>query len=227
MGPRLLILLAAITAAPAALQAQSAMGAPEGCKGTLTVQQRGCRILNVWTCEAEPGITYSSLGDEDGPFRIKKTDAEFQWLATYYPRAGDEQTLAPSNPDPESITELIDTGYDSFDFSVRTALDGIETRVVGHDRLTGETEIDGEPLLTTEYEMTYISADGGRSGPYLGQQYLSARHRLFILGESWDAAAPEDVTDNSPVEFIYPGEEGFFSDTPRYGCDMLMSSFQP
>lgn len=210
-------------AAPAV--AQQSFAAPEGCTGTLTVQHKGCVMVNVWTCEADaPGDQWLALISPGGLFSVQRVDSEFQWVEAYK-LTGNERLIQPA-PDPASMTELLDTQLDSWDFTIETE-NGIE-RNVGFDMLTGEiTVIDGEELLNTEYQGVTFDGDGNQIEASSGRQYVSAAHRLFFFGSSWDDATPDEVIDMSPVEFIYPGEPGFFSAEPKYECNVVESSFRP
>ncbi len=207
------------------LLAQQTFEAPEGCEGKLTVQQKGCVMVNVWTCEADnPGDQWIALISQNGVFSIQKVDDEFQWVETYK-LDGREQLQTPVE-DPASLTELFETQIDTWDFVIETE-EGIE-RNVGYDQLTGEeTVIDGEVLLNTEFQGRTLDGDGNEIEAGSGRQFVSEKHRLFFFGEAWDTGTPEDVIDMSPVEFIYPDEPGFFSATPKYECNVNEASFQP
>lgn len=208
--------------------AQGTFEPPQGCTGKLTVQNRGCLMTHVWTCEGEPeGMQWVALFNEDGPFQVKQVDAEFQWLTTYYQNPVRREDMQVPAPDPESLTELFATGYDTYDFTVvPDRQDMAANRYVGYDRITGETVIDGEPLKTTEYGYDVIAPDGSVSYRREGRQYVSERHRIFILGESWFADNPEDVRNLHPVDFVYPGEPGFFAGRPQYDCSVMMSALE-
>ncbi len=212
-----------LMAAPVA--AQQSFAAPEGCEAKLTVQQKGCVMVNVWTCEADnPGDQWIALISQAGVFSIQKVDTDFQWLESYKV-IGNERLLTPVE-DPASLTELFETQLDTWDFSLETE-DGIE-RNVGFDMLTGETTvIDGETLFNTEYQGRTLDGKGNEIEAGNGRQFVSETHRLFFFGESWNAATPDQVIDMSPVEFIYPGESGFFSDRPKFECNVIESGYQP
>lgn len=219
----LMILSALTLAAPAT--AQQTFAAPEGCTGTLTVQQKGCVLVNVWSCEADnPGDQWLALIGQGGLFSVQKVDDEFQWIEAYKV-TGNEMLETPA-PDPASLTELFANQIDTWDFTILTE-DGPQ-RNVGYDMLTGETTvIDGVTLMDTEYQGRTLDADGNEIDTGSGRQYVSADLRLFFFGESWDAATPDQVTDMSPVEFIFPGEAGFFSDQPIYECNQTETGYRP
>ncbi len=210
-------------ASPAA--AQQSFAAPEGCEAKLTVQQKGCVMVNVWTCEADnPGDQWIALIGQGGVFSVQRVDSEFQWMETYSV-LGDDYLREPV-ADPASLTELFANDIDTWDFTIETE-DGPE-RNVGFDMLTGIAyEIDGEELLQTEFQGQTLDDDGNVLDASSGRQYVSKKHRLFFFGESWLDESPDQITDMSPVEFIYPGEPGFFADQPVYECNEIEASFQP
>ncbi|MCO4848204.1 MAG: hypothetical protein KC448_09560 [Yoonia sp.] len=216
------LLTAALLLAPVMVSAQT-LTVPDGCEGVLTVQQRGCVMVNVWQCEADPaGDKWIALIGEGGVFSIQHVDREFQWIEAFKPSG--TETLEQPAPDPSSITELLENGIDTWEF-VLNKPDSAE-RNVGYDALTGlEVIIDDEPLLQTEFEGKTLSGDGTEIDNGAGRQYVSAKHRLFFFGESWNPATPDDVVDLSPVEFIYPGESGFFSERPKFECGVIESRF--
>jgi hypothetical protein len=219
----LLTLTALTLAAPAV--AQQSFAAPEGCEGTLTVQHKGCVLVNVWQCDADaPGDQWLALLTQNGVFSVQKVDREFQWVEAYKV-TGNERLIAPAD-DPASLTELFDTQIDTWDFTLET--DEGEERHVGYDTLTGETTIiDGEELLNTEYSGRTIDQDGVEIDAGSGRQFVSEKHRLFFFGEAWQNDTPDQIIDMSPVEFIYPGEPGFFSDTPVYECNEIDAGYRP
>ncbi len=217
-----LLTAAALVLFPMVSHAQT-FPVPEGCSGIVTVQQRGCVLVNVWQCEADPeGDKWIALFGEVGLVSVQHVDSEFQWLEAFK-RSGDE-TLEQPAPDPASMTELLENGLDTFEFVIKKS----ETaeRNVGYDSLTGlDVIIDDEPLLQTEYEGKTLAMDGTVLYEGAGRQFVSAKHRIFFFGQSWDAATPDQVTDLSPVEFLYPDEAGFFSSTPKFECGVIESRF--
>lgn len=196
---------------------------PEGCEGVVTVQQKGCLLVNVWQCSADPeGDKWIALFSEAGLYSVQHIDREFQWLEAFK-TSGSEALIQPA-PDPASMSELLENGLDTYEFVIDT--EGGPERTVGFDTLTGvETVIDGEPLLQTEFEGKTLAEDGSVIDNSGGLQWISVKHRLFLFGESWDAANPDAPIDLSPVEFIYPGEAGFFSENPKFECGVIESRF--
>ena len=217
-----LAILAALAAATPAV-AQQSFAAPEGCEAQLTVQHKGCIVINIWQCEADnPGDQWIALLGGGGLFSVQRVDREFQWIEAFK-ITGDESLVMPAD-DPASLDELFANQIDTWDFTLETT-EGAE-RHVGYDLLTGETiVIDGEELLLTEFQGRTLDADGNEIEASVGRQYVSETHRMFFLGETWEAETPDDVLDLSPVEFIYPDEPGFFTATPVYECNEIDASY--
>jgi len=224
-GPAVIAAMLSLTAG--AVQAQGTFAPPAGCEGVLTIQHRSCLMTNVWQCDGDaPDEKWVALFTQAGPFSIRKVDGDFQWLETYYadPPAVERMDLPAA--DPSSVDELLATGLDSYDFVTRRDDGTAPERIVGFDRLTGETvTIDGEPLLATEFGYETRLPDGSVVYAGGGAQFLSERHRLFILGLSWSSDDPRDVTDMSPIEFLNPGDDGFFASEPAVDCDVVMSEY--
>lgn len=212
-----LVLMGVTLAMPADAQT---FAPPEGCDGVLTVQSRSCLVTHVWTCEGDAkGEQWIALFNRVGPFNIRKVDEDFQWLETYYAQDGKVETMVLPAADPPNLTELFETQTDTYDFVIQNNIGEPDERVRGFDLLTGETVvIDGEELLATEFGYEVVLPDGEVSYRGAGAQFVSERHRLFFLGTSWSAEDPDDVMDASPVDFVYPGEPGFFASSPIYEC---------
>ena len=221
-----------LAALPGAAEAQS-FDPPQGCEGVVTIQHRGCIVTNLWTCEADaPGEQWIAVFAAPGPIQLKKVDENFQWLETVHPgipgfRDGWIETQTEA-PDPASLDELFSTGFDSYDFTIERSDGEPAERIVGYDQLTGEeVVIDGEPLLRTEYAYEQLGPDGEVLARRAGRQFVSERFRIFTFGESWDRDAPDEVRDSSPVEFVFPGEPGFMTATPKYDCGVEMTGYRP
>ncbi len=105
--------------------------------------------------------------------------------------------------------------------------DGTGSRFSGFDRLTGkEVVIDGVTLLQTEIDYTEYDRAGTVVGRSRGNEFINPDWRSFLGG-----AGERDLGDGkwlpldaSPVEFAFPGEEGFLETQPKYDCDALTAS---
>ena len=200
---------------------------PAGCTGTLTVQLKSCLVTNIWTCQGDaPGEQWVALFTQAGPWQVRRVDRDFQWLSTFYANPPKVETIQTPVADPSNMDELISTRNDTYDFVVTSNTGAAPEHFVGYDRLTGESvQIDGETLLRTEFAYDQLNPAGAVISSAAGRQYLSETHRLFFFGQDWDAASPDQITDASPVQFIYPGEAGFFSPNPKYDCGAVLSSY--
>ncbi len=200
---------------------------PEGCVGVVTTQNRDCFVNNIYTCEGDaPGTSWRLMFDREGPVFLSQIDYETQWLKSYdmFPPAQD--ALRQPADDPASLTELLETGVDTYDF-VMAGPQGV-TRVVGFDRLTGEDAvIDGEPLLGTEFKARHETAMGSVVQAE-GREFVSVKHRRFFPGQTTLTFSDgTEAHDRTPIDFIYPGEPGFFSRIPLYECEASLASFVP
>jgi hypothetical protein len=199
---------------------------PAGCTGWLTVQSRACRVSNYYKCTQDaPGHQWRADFDQEGLFFASRTDSEGQWLESIEMNPMVRQTLDTGAEDPASFSELLG-GLDTFAFSLSRD-NGEASRVRGFDRLTGKTvEIDGVTLSETQYEFSETDATGGALRRSRGKEYIKPEWRLFFAGPSeWDGGDGFVPMDGSPVQFIFPGEPGFFATRPLFECDAVLSSY--
>ena len=219
-----------VAAPPAATQdgPSGLFEVPEGCTAFLTVQSRSCTVSHHWTCEGDPEGTHWRVAlDDEGPFYLSYTDAEFRWLKSWSLRGSGTDTLIEPEEDPASLTELFETGVDSMIFSIReeNELGTFQRDYTGFDRLTGETvTVDGRTLEVTEFAYEYDTPEGPRQT--VGNQFVHEGWRLFFGGiETVTLPSGETFEGNySPMEFAEPGEEGFLTTEPRYDCGNIMSA---
>jgi hypothetical protein len=194
---------------------------PAGCEAYVTVQSRSCIVSHLFRCEGDPaGDQWRVDMGQEGEFFYSHIDSEGQWLESY---GAAQQLLDPAPADPASITNLLASGLDTADFSVSRD-DGTGSRFSGFDRLTGkEVEIDGVMLLQTEIDYTEYDRAGTVVGQVRGNEFIHPDWRTFLGG-----AGERDLRDGkwlpidgSPVEFAFPGEDGFLATEPKYDCDAL------
>jgi len=119
--------------------------------------------------------------------------------------------LLPDPADPASLTNLLASGRDDFAFATRTD-DAFDTVFRGHD------------ALATTFDVTASDTGGGLLWRTTGAEYVHPEWRTFIAGTR-TTTTPDDSfeRDATPVAFIFPGEEGFLSSTPRHDCGVMMS----
>lgn len=207
---------------------------PDGCTANLTVQSRGCNVSHFYTCEKDPGGNqWRADFGADGLYYLSMIDAETQWLESYEMNGSsaeplNKETLDAGAKDPASLSGLISTGIDTFDFNL-TKSTGEKTHVVGFDQLTGKTAvIDGETLQQTEYEFTQTDASGKVIRHFTGHEYISELYRTFFAGSSKGQAEDGSwlTVEGAPVTFIKPGEPGFGATVPLFECDDQMTQNQ-
>lgn len=200
---------------------------PEGCTAYLTVQSKSCLVEHLWTCEADaPGMQWRAEMDGTGVSYVGQIDAEAQWMQSFFLNSGNSETLITPAMDPASLTNLLNEGLDTYDFTVSTP-DG-PNRVVGFDRITRtDVVIDGEPLQQTEYSIRKTDAEGNVIYEASGAEYVSTEYARFFSGTG-DVKLPDGgfSYDNRPIDFIHPGQPGFLNDTPLYGCDALAARYE-
>lgn len=218
----ILVLLAWLALVPVTSVAQGGQTftLPAGCEAFLTVQSKGCLVTHYFTCEADPeGWQRRVDMNMDGPTYAATTDAETQWIESVDLSTGIMERLEKAPRDRASFSVLIDEGTDTYDFLTLSDQTG-EQRYVGFDALTGVTQvIDGVELDQTEYRITAYDAKGEVMWESEGRQWISRDYRMFLSGQSAYTFPEGDFElDNTPVDFILPGEPGFLGVWPRHGC---------
>jgi hypothetical protein len=214
---------------PISAVAQEQVALPQGCTGLVTVQMKSCTVSHHFICDADPdGYRRRVDMDELGLTYTGAVDAETQWMESFHFRSNHSERLEESPADPASFTALTETGADTYDF--RTLSDEVgTTRYVGADTLTGETVIiDGEELLRTTYRIRAVNEAGEELWSSEGREFIHPEWRVFLAGEG-TYRMPDGETfdvDDTPVDFVFPGETGFLSPNPIYGCNAVLSSFQ-
>lgn len=213
---------AVLSASPLAAQQFSL---PQGCEGYLTIQSTSCSVSHYFRCDEDTnGEQRRASMDEEGLSYVGRISSNAEWLESFHLRSGHTERLM-SSVDPMSMTELLENSVDTWDFTTESREIG-DSQYVGFDSLTGETvEIDGVTLLRTEYELTAFDAAGTEMWKSEGSEYVSPDWRMFIGGTSSYITSDDRFdSDDTPVEFIFPGEAGYLSVNPKFGCGVEMSS---
>jgi len=205
--------------------AASSFVPPQGCVGHLTAQTRDCRVSHYYRCAQDAaGEQWRADLDASGAYFLSRTDYEGRWLESIDLSRQSRQVLGANAADPASFSTLLASGEDHYDFT----LEGDEgvTRVVGFDRLTGNTRvIDGVALQETTFEYQELDADGQVLRRARGLEYVHPEWRLYLAGPSqWEGGDGEWLSyDMSPLAFMMPGERGFMSKNPIFECDAVLS----
>lgn len=220
-----MIRVAALLLLPGIAVAQAPVSLPAGCDAYVTIQKQSCIVSHVFTCEADPeGHQRRVDYDRTGMTYMGRIDAETQWIESFHIRTDNVERLAPDPTDPASLTELLATGIDTWDFQTMSEVYGVTT-YRGFDRLTGErVTIDGVVLDQTEFEVTVTGPSGAVLWSVEGREFVHRDWRMFLSGQrSVTTELEQYQTDARPVEFIFPGEPGFLTSEPRHGCGDMMS----
>ena len=210
----------ALLSGPARAQDGDGFKPPAGCEAFLTVQSKGCLVSHHFLCEGDPEGWQRRVDlGLVGPVYLAATDAESQWMENADLSSGVVERFGEAPRDPASFSVLTSEGTDTYDFRTKSEQQG-ERRYVGYDSLTGETKvIDGVTLEGTEYRITAYDAAGDTVWESKGRQWIIRDMRLFLSGTSaFVSAEGEFESDQTPVEFAFPGEAGFLSSRPRFGC---------
>lgn len=201
---------------------------PEGCEGYLTIQNTSCSVSHHFTCDFDsPGEQRRATLDEEGLSYVGKINREAEWVESFHLRSGHTERLM-SSADSMSMTDLLAGDLDTWDFTTESAEIG-DNRYVGFDQLTGDSVvIDGITLQRTEYSLTAFDADGNEIWKASGREFVHPDWRMFIGGESsYTTSGDTFDSDDTPVEFIFPGEPGYLSVNPKFGCGVELSSYTP
>lgn len=217
------VTIALLAASPVAAQQFSL---PQGCEGYLTIQTASCNVSHHFICDFDAeGEQRRATLDEEGLTYVGKINSEAEWVESFHLRSGHTEQLT-SSADRMMMTDLLAGDVDTWDFT--TSSDEIgDSQYVGFDQLTGESVvIDGVTLLRTEYALTAFDENGEETWRSAGHEFVHPEWRMFIGGTStYTTSNGTFDSDDTPVEFIFPGEDGFLSVNPKHGCGVEMSSF--
>lgn len=195
---------------------------PDGCEGYLTVQQNGCTMSNHYTCEQDAeGDQWRIDFGPNGATYAARINFETEWVESFSLGSGERRLLEEGAADPANLSELFETGVDTYDFITVTDT-GVRRQWSGSDRLRGDTvEIDGITLEVMDFESTLTNPETEEQlFVGVGVNYVSQEWRLFLPGPqtTFFPDGEQAERDNTPVDFILPGETGFFGTVPLYDC---------
>ena len=86
-------------------------------------------------------------------------------------------------------------------------------------------DVDGIEMDQTEFDLQTFAADGSLLHRRSGNQMISREWRLFFSDTEHFENAFGDVEDtvSRPMTFAFPGDAGFLSSRPQFGCDQMMT----
>lgn len=220
------LLLALLTVPVAAPALAAGFTPPEGCTLEMTVQYRSCSVGQHYRCASDPeGDQHAAYFGREGLEHLSHIDRETRWLQSENPRLGLIDRIG-EEPDAASFSTLTGTGFDDFDFWTESNW-GDRLRFTGHDRLTGKKiTVDGVELEETEFDLTMTDEGGNVLSTRRGNQFISRAHGRFYGGVEQTVEGGKTSTSNdSPVQFLFPGQAGFGDIKPKFDCEMQMVRF--
>lgn len=199
---------------------------PQGCTGLGTIQHADCMLSHYYTCAADaPGDVHRVDVFDTGPGFTSRTDSEGRWVESHDLTDLPNGTYLGPETDPASLTDLLEQGVDTFDFTT-SDLRGERLRFRGFDRLTGaEITLGGQRLLETTFRMEVETPEGRFLWRSEGQEYVHPGWRVFVAGKR---TVSDDNTsyerDSSPMQLSTPTDPGFLAPEPIFGCTMHMAA---
>jgi hypothetical protein len=190
---------------------------PKGCTAFLTIQGQGCQVRHLWTCtsDTEGEFWFASMG-VDGVTIISQLSYGSQNLFASFPLSGRTETIAIAR-DPVDFDAYIANGQDSYDYDFVDDAGAVMTATGEFTTIDGTVEIDGRSLQ--QFERRFVTAlPGQETQVTITTGYVDSGLHTFYTGRSWYEDNPKNVIDRTPVDFIFPGEPGFLSTLPSYGC---------
>lgn len=212
-----LALIFALTAGPVFA---TQFDVPLACTSVVTVQNRDCTVSHFYRCPPEETDIFELSFNGDGAQFRTRYDRDGRALE--YVDFEDSIAIArePDATDTDSLSELLDTGEDTYDFLSRVSSGG-QFRTIGFDRLLGQSvDVDGRQLQMTEFAYRLVSLNGETFSSVRGQQFVDPELRLYFGGIYVDTSdGSQETTNASPADFIWPGDDQFLSSKPVFDCD--------
>lgn len=212
---------------PSVGSAQSAFEPAWSCAAPyVTIQRADCTVAQQTTCAADlPGEHRRVVYGPDGLIARHHYGPEYQWIESYWFENGVSRWLVDGSRDLASLSELLVRGYNTFHFETVTD-SGTVVYFIGENRLTGEKVfIDGVPFLETEITIITESPLGHETWRAEGTEYVHQEWRSFHAGNYIQTSdGVQSTYDRTPVEIFFPGDPGYASVVPLYGCDDVIIS---
>ncbi|MBL4812003.1 MAG: hypothetical protein JKX69_06520 [Rhodobacteraceae bacterium] len=216
---------------PAGAYAQTPDELRASCEPFLTVVYEGCRVENFSRCA--DGSTYSETYEQGEPPSLSLVDAEANTLFSLTEVLNDGMFSLEIGPDPISISQLLETGRDTFSQTAQMGIEDVGSWKISFDGTYildgGRVVIDGVSLLTGTVTLAAILQTVPPSPISLdGEIFVDPATMMIILGDS--IAISQDATEDdqaTPQQFIWLGESGFFSTDLDTICAPTLSKEAP
>ena len=202
--------LALMLVSPISAQAFSLLA---GYEAYVTVQNSDRVVSHYFQCAEDLADAKNCVSFSENDHIYKGTIGdEPQWIFSHHIADEITETREPRPFDRASFSGLIVMGVNDFYFRTMSSEVGV-TRYVGRDTLMGnQVVIDG---VTVDETQTWQSQ---------GYEFISRNWRIFLSGKGSITTLNDTFeTDGTPVQFITPGEPGFLSIKPEFGCGVQMS----
>jgi len=202
----------------------SPRGRPAACKPQVTVQMLACRVDHVYTCPDGTVWTDTFEGDMRGAqldhVTITTADGDLIWQGM-----GPDGVAATNDKPAFSIARAMKEGAFKFTMPLEFHISGVVTPSVSEGTVTpvpGTIWVTGHEFHRFDvYQETRI----GKDGPALTTRdvnYYDPKLGFVIFGEAETTVDDKRRTYNwVPFAILNPGDDGFLSPLPKYGCGEL------
>jgi hypothetical protein len=237
-SPASLLAAAVVTTLPAQAEVWTV---PAGCQIFLTVQSKECRVSNYYRCAGEPqGYRWQADFDPEGLKLLTQIDAETVPVKISDPRAGTEWVMDPTSAMRPDLDALLNQRVAMADYRMVerggtvALMRGFRQQVPNSDEAGAPpaiVTIDGVTLQSVIFNLDRSGSDGVVNSVRMGTEYLNAEWQLVFSGPE-QRSKPDDVSaftdsDDSPVDFIFPGEPEFGTTRPTEDCELLLTQLIP
>lgn len=192
---------------------------PPGCTAMVTIQSQSCTVRQVFTCasDTQPLRWVASYGPK-GPISVTVLDLGGMPQVMLTGKDKPTGKLDPSG-DPADLAKVLAGETDSFDYKLDFD-DGTVLKAAGTMALTGSmVEIDGRTLQEFQ-RIEVVAFPTGSTSPEMDNRLLyDAELGLMLNTVTQERESGKLMMDRTPVDFLFPGEEGAESLVPLYGCE--------
>lgn len=215
---RAALILLTLAAGPALAETASL---PTGCTARMTVQSANCTVRVVYVCKGDTAghvrvDTYGAGGLE----QAARFDPDFQMLERTAPESGITSRLVEIT-DALHLATVLTEGTDTYAYR-EEALRGNDAprshRVTGRmDRAGDPVVIDGQALLLLT-GLRVVTLNTQETIVFVEEAYYDESATMVFGGRSFVLGDTAPVLNRTPVDFIFPGEDGYLSVAPLHGC---------